>query len=299
MGFFLFTGLALVLPFGVFLWRAIDLDEPPRVPRAERVGHAHGLAVDSGDGALYITTSRGMFWIKSPEWAERVGGDSYQDSRGLIPISPGEFIAGGRPALRDRVSGFAPQYSGLIRSQDAGKTWRAVSLAGQADFQVLEAKGGAIYGFDAVSGGFMVSQDGGKTWETRSKPAALLDFAVNPGDASQAYAVTLDSFIQSHDGGRTWRVQDSIKPRHLAWPNQNELWAIDEAGEVHLSADAGATWQLQGALAGPAEAFFATPVTLYAAIYDDATGIVIYASTDSGKTWQERYRDPPLTTPPG
>jgi hypothetical protein len=295
MGFFLFTGLALVLPFGVFLWRAIDLDEPPRVPHAERVGHAHGLAVDSGDGALYVMTSRGMFWIKSPEWAERVGGDSYQDSRGLIAVSPGEFLAGGRPDLRDRVSGFAPQYSGLIRSRDAGKTWRAVSLAGVADFQVLEAKGGAIYGFDAVSGGFMVSQDAGKTWETRSTPDALLDFAVNPGNANQIYGVTLDSVIQSTDGGRTWRAQDPIKLRHLVWPDQNQLWGVDEAGGVHFSADAGLTWQLQGALAGPAEAFHATSVTLYAAVHDDATGTVIYVSHDGGKTWQERYRDPSLT----
>ncbi|MPZ47964.1 MAG: hypothetical protein GEU75_01380 [Dehalococcoidia bacterium] len=297
-GLFLLTGLALVIPLVVFLIRSIDPDRPERIPYAERVGHAHGLAVDPADGALYVTTTRGMFWIKSPEWAQRSGGDSYQDSRALIAVRPGEFLASGQPDIRDRVSGFAPQYSGLIRSQDAGTKWRSVSLSGKANFHALEAKHGAVFGYETLSGGFMVSSDAGKTWETRSQPAApLLDFAVNPADAGHIYAVTEEAVLISRDGGRSWQPGPGEPLRFLVWLDPSHLWGADVDGGIYLSADSGANWQQQGSLTAPLEAFLALDNALYAATYDEDAGIVIHASLDSGKTWEERYRDPLLHEP--
>jgi hypothetical protein len=55
--------------------------------------------------------------------------------------------------------------------------------------------------------------------------------------------------------------------------------------------DAG-QWTQAGELAGPLQAFLATPDTLYAAASEhdtDRTGI--YTSTNGGGTWELRYRD--------
>ena len=290
----LLMGVLLLVPVMFFLVQSIDPYRPPRVPHAERVGHAHGLVIDPADGALYVASIRGLYWIKNPEWAERVT-DSYQDSRGIIALGPGEFLAGGRPDIRDRVSGFAPPYSGLIRSQDAGKKWRDVSLSGEAEFHTLEVKGGAIFAWDNVSLGFMVSREGGKTWETRSHLDQVVDFAVNPADANQVYATAEGDFLASRDGGRSWQALSTRRLPQIAWPDAGHLWGVDEEGGVYLSQDAGASWQRQGVLAGPAEAFLAAPSGLYAAAYDDAAGVVIYTSADGGQSWQELYRDPPLS----
>jgi photosystem II stability/assembly factor-like uncharacterized protein len=120
--------------------------------------------------------------------------------------------------------------------------------------------------------------------------------AVNPDDANQIIGLTADAVLTSRDGGRSWQPSDSLRLHHVVWPEAAKLWGVDQAGGVSVSSDAGATWQHQGSLAGTAEAFHATHFTLYAAVYDEATGIVIYASVDGGKTWQERYHDPPVVT---
>ena len=294
-GLFLLTGAALVIPFLVFLVKAVDPDEQERIPYAERVGHAHGLAVDPAGNALYITTTRGMYWIKSEDWAQRVGGDSYQDSQALIAVGPGEFLASGRPDIRDRVSGFAPPYSGLIRSQNAGAKWRTVSLAGEANFRALDTDDRLVFGYDEVSGGFMVSSDAGKTWETRSRPPPLYDFAVDPGDIAFIYAITDESAsLVSRDGGRSWEPQSGPELRFLVWQDPGVVWSAASTGEVYSSLDAGWTWQQRGSLTAPLEAFLVQDGVLYAAVYDDNTGIVIYESNDQAQTWTERYRDPPV-----
>ncbi len=292
---FLIAGLAVTVPILVFLWRSIDPDRPPRVPIAERVGHAHALAVDPADGALYVATPRGLFWVKNAEWAQRVS-DSYQDSRGLIVMGPNEFLAGGRPDIRDRVSGFAPEYSGLISSDDAGHEWRNRALSGKAHFTVLDARAGAIFAYDLLSSTFMVSNDNGKTWEARSQIEEVVDFAVNPAEPAEIFLTTVNASLRSTDGGRSWQPAGERRLPHLAWPEPGSLWGVDETGAVLLSNDRGGSWEQQSNLGPPVEAFLAAPAALYAAAYDEANGVVIYKSSDGGKTWQEIYRDPALAS---
>ena len=292
-GFFLLTGFAVLIPVLVFLYYAVFPDKQERIPYAERVGHAHGLAIDPAGHELYITTTRGAFWIKDPTWAQRIGGDSYQDLRGLIAIGPHEFLAGGRPDIRDRVSGFAPAYSGLIRSTNAGASWRNVSLSGKANFTILEARHAQILAFDALNGGFMVSKDGGKTWETLSRPGELTDFSVSPVDANQIVGLTNDATLLSNDGGRSWRPLAGIRLKLIDW--QDALWGVAEDGGVYLTADPASGWEQVGTLPpGTPESLLVFNDELYVSIFEEEFGAAIYASYDGAQTWQLLYRDPPF-----
>jgi hypothetical protein len=51
-------------------------------------------------------------------------------------------------------------------------------------------------------------------------------------------------------------------------------------------------WEQAGGLPGQPQAFLATADTLYAAIHDTEERTALYQSTDQGRTWDLRYRDP-------
>ncbi|MFD4024061.1 hypothetical protein ACFWRV_11140 [Streptomyces sp. NPDC058576] len=69
----------------------------------------------------------------------------------------------------------------MIRSTDAGRTWKTLSAEGEADFHSLQqasAAGAALYGFDSQSGRLWVSADNGRSWSKRAKQP-LLDLAAH------------------------------------------------------------------------------------------------------------------------
>lgn len=73
----------------------------------------------------------------------------------------------------------------------------------------------------------------------------------------------------------------------LASATPDRLYGIDTGGAVHISADAGRTWQQQGKLDSQPEAMTAHEGQLYAAVADGG----IQASSDEGKTWTVRYSE--------
>src|SRR3990172_6015840 len=93
----------------------------------DRVVHVHGLGVNPKDGTLYAATHFGMFRITGEGSAERVG-ESYQDTMGFTVEGPDQFLGSGHPDFRDYQAGRLHPLLGLIRSDDAGKTWKSVSL---------------------------------------------------------------------------------------------------------------------------------------------------------------------------
>jgi len=97
------------------------------------VAHVHGLGVDPQDGTLYAGTHHGL--IRVPEQGEptRVA-DRVQDFMGFTVVGPRHYLASGHPGEGQG----GPSSLGLIESTDGGQTWNSVSLAGEADFHVLE-----------------------------------------------------------------------------------------------------------------------------------------------------------------
>jgi photosystem II stability/assembly factor-like uncharacterized protein len=246
----------------------------------------HGLGVNPRDGALFVASHTGLFRAGRGEQRLRRVGDRMQDTMGFTVIGADRFLGSGHPDLRDDL----PPFLGLIRSADAGRSWRAMSLSGQADFHVLEAQGRKVYGFgsdwDSRAEQFLASSDGGRSWRKRDVPEPLIGLATRPGQARTLLASGERGLHLSRDGGSSWRPVDG--PAGLpSWPTADALYVMGQDGTLRVSADVGRTWRDAGNAGGQPAAFEAAETAaLYTAMHD----ATIKVSTDGGATWRVRAR---------
>jgi hypothetical protein len=269
--------LALIVALAALLALRDEGGSAPDVAADLGPVHVHGLGINPADRALYIATHTGM-WRLSPDSPQPVPiGESRQDTMGFTIAGPDHFLGSGHPDNLDD-----PPLLGLIASFDRGATWKPISLAGQADFHALRAKGMHVYGYDVSRARLLVSSDGGTTWAERSPPAAVLDFAPNPGAESHLVAATAAGLLMSADAGRTWKpVAGSVGL--LGWPSPRRLYLATEQGDVLVSRNAGREWRRVGALGGRPSAFLAhTGRVLFAALHDGR----IVRSRDGGHSWR-------------
>lgn len=246
-----------------------------------RPGHVHGLGVDPGDGALMVATHNGLFRL--PEGAARPVrvGESREDFMGFTVAGPGRYLASGHPGAGKEV----PQPLGLIETDDGGRSWRPVSLQGEADFHVLRLADGVLYGFDVMGGRLLASSDGGRRWERRAAPGAPIDLAASPAASERLVASTADGLYASARGGRGWSRLAGGAPGLLAWPSERRLYLVDGAGGVHVSEDGGGEWEAIGSIGSmPAALTAVDRNTLYAALADGS----ILVSGDGGRSWRGR-----------
>jgi photosystem II stability/assembly factor-like uncharacterized protein len=243
--------------------------------------HVHGLGYDPQGKTLYLATHTGMFELADgAAKAVRVG-ESHQDTMGFTLIKPNLFLGSGHPDARAEL----PPHLGLIRSTDRGRSWKPVSLLGEADFHVLRARGTTIYGFDSSNERLLASRDSGRTWTRLAVPEVLLDLAVDPTDAKHVVASGGAVLYRSNDGGETWRAIASGVSGYLAWPGTKRLFVATLDG-AFLSADrAGGSWTPRGTLGAPVAALLAVNErTLFAALHDGT----IKQSGDGGMIWKVR-----------
>lgn len=249
--------------------------------------HVHGLGVNPADGALFAATHTGLFRIKDGRRATRIA-NRYQDTMGFTVAGPDRFLASGHPDLRAdelRVPG-KPPLLGLVESVDGGRTWRAVSLLGEADLHTIVAVRDRLVAYDSTGERVLVSSDGGRSWDTRSE-AALTDLAVHPAQPDRMAAISVDGTMRtSSDGGRTWTTGVGAPPgvAVLRWSAEG-LYAGGRNGALYR---AGATgdWASVHTFDGEVEALAAAGDVLYASV----EGSGIYASRDGGTSWRQLYR---------
>src|SRR3546814_17263184 len=96
---------------------------------------------------------------------------------GFVVSGDDRFLASGHPDLRED----APSSLGLVRSDDAARSWQPVSLRGDADLHAIVLAPGKVYAADATSRQILVSEDEGRRWELRG-PADVATLAVDPPD---------------------------------------------------------------------------------------------------------------------
>jgi hypothetical protein len=248
---------------------------------AAAIADVHGLGVNPADDALYIATHTGLFRSgKGEATARRVDGPE-QDLMGFSVAGADRFVASGHPGPGQDL----PPALGLIESRDRGRSWRSLSLEGDADLHILRAAGDTVYAFD---GRLLVSRDGGRSWRERTSPGEAADIAPNPRDPERLLASTSDGLRVSDDGGENWREGDLEPAALLAWSGTARAFAVDAAGGVYVSADGGRAWKQAGTVQGPPAAFTADRSgTLYVARQDGS----VDASTDGGRTWRPRSRN--------
>lgn len=241
--------------------------------------HIHGLGVRRG--ALYIATHHGL-WIapKGQTKAHRLGA-SRQDIMGFSVLSEDRFIGSGHPHPFQQD---LPPNLGLIESRDGGRSWKNVSLSGEADFHVLQSVGTRIYGFDGVRGRLLTSSNNGRSWQPRTPPAGVYALAIDPHNPRRIVASTEKGVFMSPNTGDGWRPLNDRLAGLLAWPRTARLYLVDGEGTVRRSGDGGRQWQTLGAIGGPPAAFIAAGTELYAALADGT----VKRSTDGGNTWTLR-----------
>jgi hypothetical protein len=277
--------LTFVLAAGI---AACGGDEPTVQPaeqspadQTESVHHIHGLGVGPTNGTLYVATHTGLFEAADGEQQLRRIGDSEQDIMGFSVVGADRFIGSGHPDPDDAGS---PPNLGLIESRDSGKTWKNISLLGEADFHVLQSSGARIYGFNGIEGRLMVSSDGGRQWARRTPPAAMFDLAIDPRDPDHVAASTERGIFTSTDSGKTWRPRRDDTAGLLAWPAPDRLYLVDGQGQVQRSSDGGRHWRSTGSVGGQPVAFMAHESELYVALTDGT----VKRSTDGGASWSMR-----------
>ena len=243
--------------------------------QSAQMEHIHGLGIDPADGTLYAGTHYGLFRIPTSGQASLVG-DNVQDFMGFTVVGPNHFVASGHPGEGQG----GPSSVGLIESTDAGKTWKPLSLSGEADFHSLDSAEGTIYGLNAMTGQLMTSTDG-RAWDVRSTEA-IADIAVDPTKPDTLVATTQQGPVISADGGATFTALPSAPLLVLVdWAADGTLVGVAPDGAVSRSSDSGQTWQPRGKLAGPPEAVYVEDAsTIYAA----ANGAV-FTSSDGGATF--------------
>jgi hypothetical protein len=258
--------------------------------RAPEVGdpgpvHVHGLGINPADGALFVATHTGLFRAGPGERRARRIADRYQDTMGFTVTGPDRFLGSGHPDGREDL----PPFLGLIRSNDAGRSWAPVSLLGKRDFHVLEAAGERIYGygsdFESREAGLLVSADGGRSWEEHTPPEPLISLAIDPDDPDHVVGSGDGGSYSSSDGGSGWRPL-SDDAGLLAWSSSRGLFQVGFNGAVARSRDGGRSWEPTGEAGGQPAAFDSAGDQLYVALHDGT----IKRSRDGGRSWQVRAR---------
>jgi photosystem II stability/assembly factor-like uncharacterized protein len=253
-------------------------EEPAAESSDPGLQHIHGLGV-RGD-TLYIATHTGLWVAPDGQTKARRFGESRQDIMGFSVVAGDRFIGSGHPDPSQSL----PPNLGLIESRDGGKTWKNVSLLGDADFHVLESAGRRVYGFDGTQGRLMVSDDGGRGWAQRTPPAAMFGLAIDPRGSDSIVVATEKGLFTSPNAGRGWRPLRDDLAGLLAWPSPGRLYLVGGDGTVQVSSDGGRDWQAAGDIAGQPAAFMAHGRELYAALHDGT----VKRSTDGGRSWTVR-----------
>jgi photosystem II stability/assembly factor-like uncharacterized protein len=245
--------------------------------------HVYGAQQDTGSIAVPNRTDHGQ--ITGRDWYMVGGGES-----GWIVPDPGDpnvlyasSVYGSvvrwdrRTSLSQDITPWPmPNFASDINQRKYRGTWTPVLVLSPAEKNAL------YFGTQYV----MKTTDGGLHWKQISPD--LTGAVPNTPTAKAAGATTVENAMQ-----RGYGVVFSIAPSPL---KVNQIWAGSDTGLLHLTRDAGATWQnvtppglSPWSKIAMIEASRFDPAVAYVAVdrhrLDDETPI-IYRTGDYGKTWQ-------------
>jgi hypothetical protein len=238
-------------------------------------GRAQSLAVDPRDGTILVGTDRGLFRATRDGRLVRIG-PAGRDVTGLTFAPDGGLLSSGHPA----GGGNAPDDLGLERSDDGGRTWRPVSLRGEADLHLLTTAGDRLYGLNATTGTLMASRGTGTSWDVRSTPPGLNDLTVDPRTPSQLIGSSDSALWRSGDGAETWQPT-SGPAGAVAWARSGRVVVASVDARLHDSRAGGRSWTIVGRVPAPLVALAERNGTLFGLLGN--AGVV--STRDGGRHW--------------
>ncbi|MEU3017407.1 MULTISPECIES: F510_1955 family glycosylhydrolase [unclassified Nocardiopsis] len=244
----------------------------------EEAQHVHGAGVDPESGEVLVASHAGLYTLPAPDRPTReatvpahVG--PAVDLMGFTVRGPGHYLASGHPEGDTDM----PDPVGLIETRDGGRSWEALSLAGESDFHALASAGELVVGFD----GTLRATGDGVTWTDLDPGVEAADLAVSD-DGATVVAATPRGPARSTDGGAGFSAVPDAPPLALVdWvPGGSTVFGVAVDGGVYRSDDTGQTWERTGELPGSPEALHAD---------DDQVIVVadlrVARSTDGGATF--------------
>jgi hypothetical protein len=265
--------------------RLVDLSKKPPL--------VNTLDIDPASKDFLLTTNRGFFRISSDGKRVTPVKGSIQDAGKTATVGtflelrasgPNRLLGSGHP---DKL-GTLPNFLGLIRSDDGGRTWEAVARMADADLHKIILRHDRLYAFDAVLSAMLISPDGGKTFREAFTPRGLIiDFEVDPADPDRIVASTEDEVFRTEDGGESWRPLAPEDAARFAWPDAKALYRATKDGTFSVSTDGGTRWEDVGQVGGePYEIHAMGPRAAFVALSDGS----IIETQDGGATWRDRFR---------
>ncbi len=264
---------------------------PRLVDFAKKPPLVNTLDIDPATGDFLLTTNKGFWRIAKDgstvtQFKGTITAEGTSDSVGTFleirSTGPGQLLGSGHP---DKL-GTLPNFLGLLRSTDGGKTWSAVARLADADLHKIVLRHNRLYAFDAVLSAMLTSNDGGKTFTEEFTPRGLMiDFEVDPANPERIVASTDTELFRTDNGGKSWRPLTKADGIRLAWPQA--LYRADKDGTIRVSGNGGTAWREVGHVAGePYELRATGPKALFLVLSDGS----ILETTDGGATWRDRFR---------
>lgn len=198
---------------------------------------------------------------------------------------------------RDLRRWYLPGLNGVLRTADAGASWRIVT-----SWDMTEPKDIAVdpnapdHLYAGIPDGIAVSLNGGDTWQRMDKGIArkyTRSVAVDRTKAGRVLAGTEKGVYLTEDGAKTWTLvlpaEATVNDVRQSPHDPKVFLAVTERNGVHESRDGGRTWR---AFAG-----IPSGQTFHHGDYDsqDPRRIVvcgwvsgILLTEDGGKTWSHR-----------
>ncbi|MEO2097223.1 MAG: F510_1955 family glycosylhydrolase [Brachybacterium sp.] len=226
------------------------------------LGHVHGLSVDPGTDNLMLATHYGVFDLSGDE-PEQIG--PVNDYMGFAVAGPDHYYASGHPGEDSDL----PNPMGLIESTDGGETWQELSRQGESDFHAMAVSSEGVIGFD---GTLRLTPDG-QEWSEVDEQIQPAHLAASPQDPV-VLATTEPGVQRSIDGGRTWELPEGAPVLLVTgFADADTAVGVDPEGAVHVSRDAGLTWEETGGQT-------AQPAAVAADVVDG--GLRIWVATEEG-----------------
>ncbi len=238
--------------------------------------YVNTLDLDPASGDFLLTTNRGFWRIaKDGSKVTPITG-TVSDGAKTAPVGtfleirssgPGQLLGSGHPDQ----AGDLPNFLGLMRSADGGKTWTVVSRLGDADLHKIVLRHNRLYAFDAILSAMLISSDGGKTFTEEFTPRGLMiDFEVDPADPERIIASTEKELFRTEDGGRSWRPLSPAKGIRLSLAGaRHALPRRRRRQRQGLRATAARSWRDVGRVDGePYELHATGPKALFLVLSD-------------------------------
>ena len=189
---------------------------------------------------------------------------------GFAVAGPDHYYASGHPGEGSDL----PNPMGLIESTDGGQTWQVLSRQGESDFHAMAVSSEGVIGFD---GTLRLTPDG-QEWSEVDEQIQPAHLAASPQDPV-VLATTEPGVQRSTDGGRSWELPEGAPVLLVTgFADSDTAVGVDPDGAVHVSRDAGVTWEEAGGQT-------AQPAAVAAEVVDG--DLRIWVATEEGIEFSE------------